>query len=541
MHIRSLTLENWKCFSDSLHLEFNTIEIFSFPNGSGKTSVLEAIYYGLFGKVDKNKLSAYQNHEGETKVSILFDVDGTEYKINREFPNTSAFLYKDGTLFRSGVREVYNYIDSIFSFNLVKRLWFKGDIAESDVLDFSFFKDEILADQLKTPTELSKYYFQQSRDKNKRAKMITLNDVRDLSDIEKDIDGIKDKLKKKSGVNDSQYRRALQCKEDNESLESLRQTMSDKGYEVIDRDDIRRWRLTNLDSLNREIEAERQKQPASDISSLSHSTLSAVFRANELHGKCVICDGRWDSSRSKYVGSILKSGFRSDERIKELQDQIKFKNSMSQDEIDISEQYYELNKRAAMMPNYKVIIESYNKENDALWARMDELTAERDNAIRVEQLKIEKAKLLKEAEQDKAKASFIKKYIDYATEYYTRSLLERANDILMFINQDYSDLSIEDNSIKVKVRGTNLYISQMSRGERTMVAMSLVYAIRDIFTPSMPLIFDESFASLSEENNNKIIDIIAKSQEQVFVVTHNIDWVESDAYDDSITTIRTEW
>ena len=74
-----------------------------------------------------------------------------------------------------------------------------------------------------------------------------------------------------------------------------------------------------------------------------------------------------------------------------------------------------------------------------------------------------------------------------------------------------------------------------------MVAMSLVYAIRDIFTPSMPLIFDESFASLSSENNSRVIDIIARSQEQVFVVTHSIDWVDSESYDDSITTIRTRW
>ena len=49
MKITTLSLENWKCFADRLDLSFSNIEIFSFPNGSGKTSVLEALYYGLWG------------------------------------------------------------------------------------------------------------------------------------------------------------------------------------------------------------------------------------------------------------------------------------------------------------------------------------------------------------------------------------------------------------------------------------------------------------------------------------------------------------
>ena len=84
MFIKSLTLENWKCFADELSLEFSTIEIFSFPNGSGKTSVLEAIYYGLWGKTDA-KLSSYKNNtENETKVTIAFTFDDEDFLIKRE-------------------------------------------------------------------------------------------------------------------------------------------------------------------------------------------------------------------------------------------------------------------------------------------------------------------------------------------------------------------------------------------------------------------------------------------------------------------------
>ena len=172
---------------------------------------------------------------------------------------------------------------------------------------------------------------------------------------------------------------------------------------------------------------------------------------------------------------------------------------------------------------------------------MDTLTSERDAAVRASGLLEQKAALVKSSDESKKKAAFIREYIDSSVEYYTAALLQRANDTLEYINQDYSGLSISDGSLLVSVSGRPLAVSQLSRGERTMVAMSLVYAIRDIFTPSMPLIFDESFASLSSENNSRVIDIIARSQEQVFVVTHSIDWVDSDSYDDSITTIRTRW
>ena len=75
MLIKSIDIENWKCFSDRVSLTFSCIEIFSFPNGSGKTSVLEAIYYGLWGKTD-SKLASYQNHDGQTVVEIEFEIDG---------------------------------------------------------------------------------------------------------------------------------------------------------------------------------------------------------------------------------------------------------------------------------------------------------------------------------------------------------------------------------------------------------------------------------------------------------------------------------
>lgn len=536
MLIRSLSLENWKCFSESMTLDFNTIEIFSFPNGSGKTSVLEAVYYALFGKVE-GSLSTYQNHEGKTSVSIMFDMDGIEYKIDRSFPDSTAKLYKDGVLDCSGVREVYAYIDSIYPYSLVKRLWFKGDIAESEVLSFRFFKEEVLAEQLKTPMALHKYYSQQSREALRQSRQIQIPETRPVAEIDKEISSVRSRLRDRDSANDAQYRRALRCRDANAELDTLKKTLGTP----LDQTTIRRWRAIDLDRTRDDLAQEQTRGTDEDLSSLSHSALESVSRANSAAHHCVVCGGEWSHDRESYVTSLLERGFRSEERVKSLKEIIEFKESIDASKIEQSERYYSLASEASAVPNYESVIESYSRDNDALWNKMDALTSERDTAVRASGLQEQKAALVKSSDESKKRAAFIRQYIDSSVEYYTAALLQRANDTLEYINQDYSGLSISDGSLLVSVSGRPLAVSQLSRGERTMVAMSLVYAIRDIFTPSMPLIFDESFASLSSENNNRVIDIIARSQEQVFVVTHSIDWVDSDSYDDSITTIRTRW
>ena len=543
MKITTLSLENWKCFADRLDLSFSNIEIFSFPNGSGKTSVLEALYYGLWGKTD-NKMSSYQNHEGQTKVDICFDVDGTSYEIKREFPKGVAILYKDGQEFKNGIKEVYEYMDSIVSYSLVKRLWFKGDIADNEVLDFNFFKNEILADQLAVPSRLYKYYSSDVRSKNRQIKDITVNtSLRDIAEVDKDIAEATSKIKDKSNVNDNEYARAIQAKSDNESFNKVKEFFNSNSINVVSKEDIFKWKRLDLNNLNNQLAVEESKLSDAILSKVDSRALKTIFNSNEENHTCIVCGGEWSENRSHYINEILSKGLKSYDVIDNIKKDIAFKQSFNEQIIKKSEEYYSLEQAANRMQNYESVINSYNKENDILWDKLRQLNQERDSILR-NQTNIDLInKLTKEVEQSKKKSEFLKEYMEKATAYYTKALLERSNSILNGINEDYSELKIssEDNSITVNVRGDELLISQMSRGERTMVAMSLIYSIRDIMTPNMPLIFDESFASLSSENNLGVIKFVKDSQDQLFIISHSESWTEYDGYDSSTTTVRTAW
>lgn len=541
MKINTLRLENWKCFPDQLELDFSNIEIFSFPNGSGKTSVLEALYYGLWGKTD-NKLSSYQNHDGQTKVDVSFEVDGIQYEISREYPNTKAVLYKNGEKFREGVRELYEYMDSMVSYSLVKRLWFKGDIAENDVLDFNFFKNEILEDKLKEPNTLHKYYSQQVRANSKAAKDIVVDSfLRKIEEVDYDIKTLTSKLKNKTSVNDNEYTRALQVKNDVENFKKISDFFSEVS--PLTQETIYKWKQIDLDNTKKLLSAEEGKLSDSVLSKVSPTALRSILNSNNTNHKCVVCNGEWSDSRSNYVTDILNKGLKSFDVIADLKQKITFKESIDKTMVDKSEEYYQLERDSQRMPNYQEVIDSYNKENDLLWDSLQELNRERDNILRNKNASDRKAVLEKQVERDKKKVNFLRDYLDKSTEYYTRALLEKSNEILNGINKNYTNLSIssEDNALQVDVRGSTLLVSQLSRGERTMVAMSLIYSIRDIFTPNMPLIFDESFASLSEENNLGVINFIKDSDEQLFIISHSVQWTEYSGYDNATTNVRTSW
>ena len=61
----------------------------------------------------------------------------------------------------------------------------------------------------------------------------------------------------------------------------------------------------------------------------------------------------------------------------------------------------------------------------------------------------------------------------------------------------------------------------LSKGKKTIVALSLILAIREIFMPNLPLIMDESFVNLDAENLNGIKDIINTDKNQWIIVSHD--------------------
>lgn len=540
MYINSIKFNNWKCFPDEVNISFANLEIFNLPNGSGKTSVIEAIYYGLFGKTDNN-IASYQNHEGETEVELNFDIKGHTYRIERKLVAKKAILWCDDKELKNGVREVFTYMNSILDYDMVRRLWFKGEIADSEIIDYKFFKNTILGEKLREPNLLYDHYRKLARNKNTEANKIIVDETRAISEVEKDIAEVTDQLKNKTHTNESQYLTALHAKETKEKIDALDRFFKTTGKSPIPQQDIRTWKNIDIETCKREIDEENNKLTDGDSSleELSNQTIRSILKVNDTKCKCVICDGEWKQDRSSYIHSLIEKGLKDNQRIANLEKQIEFKLKFTEEEIEKSTEWWSLTSDYKEI-DYEKIIASYNEANNEAWDRLNSLTHEKEKATRAEEAQKHKADLLQEVADAKEKSEFIHTYITKATEAYTEKLLNMSAEILERINPTYTGIKLEDEDMLVMVRGEWLYVWQLSRGEKTMVALALVYTIRELFANEMPLIFDESFASLSSQNAYKVIDFISHTQQQIIVVSHSKDWIEYPDYNE-LTNVRTSW
>ena len=122
MKLISLSLENFRQHLDtSIDFADGVTGIIG-PNGSGKTTILEAVAWALYGAPalrEKNDTVRSSASEGGAKVSVVltFELGGSIYKITRGLSGSgasgSAVLQIDGKPSRSGMSEVSSAVTRI--------------------------------------------------------------------------------------------------------------------------------------------------------------------------------------------------------------------------------------------------------------------------------------------------------------------------------------------------------------------------------------------------------------------------------------------
>jgi exonuclease SbcC len=91
MRPRRLSVRGFTSFRDEQHLDFEPLDVFVIagPTGAGKSSILDAITYALYGQVERigNQCSQLVSHGlPNLAVTLDFDVDGAAYRITRTTP-----------------------------------------------------------------------------------------------------------------------------------------------------------------------------------------------------------------------------------------------------------------------------------------------------------------------------------------------------------------------------------------------------------------------------------------------------------------------
>src|SRR5438477_12974853 len=90
-----LELKGFTAFREPQEIDFGELDLFAIsgPTGSGKTSILDAITYALYGTIERvGKQAAQFVSQGQPRMSVKleFVVNGDRYLVTRATPTTGA-------------------------------------------------------------------------------------------------------------------------------------------------------------------------------------------------------------------------------------------------------------------------------------------------------------------------------------------------------------------------------------------------------------------------------------------------------------------
>jgi len=96
MMLKTLTLENVRSYKDETRIQFPTGTIlFEGDIASGKSTILYAIEFALFGLGDMKSSSLLRNGAKRGRVALRFEVDGKEYEVHRSLVKKGRIAQQD--------------------------------------------------------------------------------------------------------------------------------------------------------------------------------------------------------------------------------------------------------------------------------------------------------------------------------------------------------------------------------------------------------------------------------------------------------------
>lgn len=99
MRPRKLSIEGFTCYSDLVEIDFTSLDVFviSGPTGAGKTTIIDAMCYALYGKIPRqSEVSQLRSHNRDNmRVMLEFSVGEGMYRVART-SNVTRRTGRDG-------------------------------------------------------------------------------------------------------------------------------------------------------------------------------------------------------------------------------------------------------------------------------------------------------------------------------------------------------------------------------------------------------------------------------------------------------------
>ena len=183
----------------------------------------------------------------------------------------------------------------------------------------------------------------------------------------------------------------------------------------------------------------------------------------------------------------------------------------------------------SLSENWEDVLRTHEEHLQELLQKMEEwkerIEKGKQNALLLQRTK----KIHQELEELQQMLLSVKEWVATAKEKWTESIMQQSSKTLQQINSRYKGIYMSGKDFLVVVEDQEsvlnvLPVSRLSSGERTIVALSLLSAVHDIFTPDLPYLFDETFPALDGENLAEVQKYLLRCPCQVFVITHDPSW-----------------
>ncbi len=131
MKLNSICLENYKIFYGKNILRFdNGVNIIEGKNGYGKTTIIDSVFFALYGKKNRNIINNFARMRNESfcSVSIDFEQNGNKYMVKRELLGDDEKIY-----LKINNKESDINIENIIPENAARLSFFDGERISSIV------------------------------------------------------------------------------------------------------------------------------------------------------------------------------------------------------------------------------------------------------------------------------------------------------------------------------------------------------------------------------------------------------------------------
>ena len=370
--INNIQLKNWKIHK-KLNIKFEKgLNFIVGENGSGKTSIIEAILFGLTGRTLHSNRASYRNISvrSPAHVNINFSHEEMDYEITRSFNGTvyhKLKLISDNeildkyTIITKKMEEIFNsrisffehmiyygekeyfksfqsnqkhqfryYIENFMGIKYLEEFrtktresanQLKNDLKEfNKKLENISVKDEINYDKLKTNLRRNETKFKEAmQEKNYFSNKLKKSD-KELKDIKRKIDDF-DTLKKKIS--------SILKIENLTDLTSIINDIDRKRFEIVS--EIKE-NLSNIEAKRPQVAAfDREER----IFKLINKTIGEILRKNKDLDYCPLCKTNFKATQ---FNLLLKD--RSKEIIQDIEKNVQIKDTIN-----------EFNKKAIFLEN----------------------------------------------------------------------------------------------------------------------------------------------------------------------------------------------